>query len=457
MPGNADTELNMQLITALKSIVVEQENIGNAIKSLADFIIELHNQTKQTREAIQTLSASQPVRCSKIRCIFLVHSIETWDAHYDVYQAMLNDNRFEPFVVSINRRFGNSQDYIGEQRVSDELDLLTINHIRIDMQDSFVGLNLVRGLMPDIIFRQSQWDNLYPPAFSSNYLNFAKLCVIPYGTSIVATFENESPEKEFSEFSYDTPYHQAAWRIYCETQLTYDYIKSFRHASDEKLVLSGYPKLDRLLSERPEWPIKRQAPTAAQPYRIIWAPHHTAQDQWLNFGVFHRVYKDFLMFAKERQDIDFVLKPHPELFGSVINRGVMTQNEVNNFLTEWLMLPNCAYENNRYGALFAASDLMVTDGISFIVEYPIFEKPLVFFDSGVHAPLNEIGQLGLNCADIVFDFTHLKKVLNNHIQGRSIDYKLAQKKLINILFPRKGKTTDIILNNIADSIKYERK
>lgn len=440
----------------LLEMAKRQDKIEKTQDIISKILFDTHLQAKQSREVVQSLFSSKSYpNGPRVRAVFLVHSIETWDALFDIYSAMQKSEKFSPVVATINRRFGGDNYFSGEERVSQELTNLGVAHIRLNMDDSFSGLSILRRLDPDIIFRQSQWDSLYPPAFSSDYLGFSKICVVPYGTSIVAKFMNGEQDKGYSDLSFDTPYHQVAWRVFCETKKTYDYIKSFQHAPNEKLVLSGYPKLDYLIRAEPEWPIVRTIGGGRRPYRIIWAPHHTAQDEWLNFGVFHRIYKEFLEFARKRQDVDFVLKPHPELFSSVVNRKVLSQEEVNGFLADWISLPNCSYEMSRYGGLFAASDLMVTDGISFIIEYPIFNKPLVFFDSGLRSPLNAIGQMGLACADSVFDFFDMCKTIESYIEGKPVAYKKEREDLIKLLFPCKERASEIILNNILLGLGVE--
>ncbi|MCE2576782.1 CDP-glycerol glycerophosphotransferase family protein [Komagataeibacter sp. FNDCR2] len=448
-------DLNRETAELLSNLLERQTYTEKILKSLSQVVLDLHMQVKQTRASVQALSASHlKPNGRKVRAVFLVNSIELWDSLFDVYQAMLESDIFEPFVATINRRFGGDTHFSGEKRASDGLDKLNIPHLRLDMEDSFTGLNILRGLAPDVIFRQSQWDDLYPPAFSSDYLSFAKLCVVPYGIIVLEKYMSMQAEQEgVNKISCDTPYHRAAWRIFCENRYALQYFESFSHAPSEKLVLSGYPKLQRLLNEAPSWPTFDAQPKDKKAFRVIWAPHHSSDNPWLNFGVFHRIYQDFVAWARETPDIEFVLKPHPELFKSVVNRKVMQQEDVDGFLKEWLSLPNCAYENERYGGLFAASDLMITDGISFFIEYPIFDKPLIFFNSGVHAELNSVGKLAIACADTVYTFEDMKQTALGYKNKTIKDtHNPDREHLKSILFPDTKPSCEIILENIADGL-----
>lgn len=421
---------------------------------MSQIMIETCRQAHEAREVSEAFFSSQKIPDkTKIRCVFMVSSIAAWDALFDLYKDMLDHNSFDPVVVSINYRTGQDQYYDGEQAVSDGLKELNIPHLRFDMEDSFFALKILRSIAPDVIFRQTQWDILYPPAFTSQYLSFAKLCVVPYGISILEKYDKNSPQEDAHAISCDTPYHRGAWRIFCENEYTLHKIQDFQHSLPEKLVLTGYPKFQALLDSPPEWPEFKRPLTNERPFRIIWAPHHSAGDTWLNFGVFHKIHHQFLNWAKNAQDIDFVLKPHPELFKSVVIRGIMTQEAVDAFLTEWNNLPNCALETKRYGGLFAASDIMITDGISFVVEYPIFNKPLIFFDSGAHSPFNHVGKTALACAETVHDFETMKKIASSYKDKTVTDtHKDALADLLKILFPVNEKPSKIILENIKESI-----
>lgn len=65
-----------------------------------------------------------------------------------------------------------------------------------------------------------------------------------------------------------------------------------------------------------------------------------------------------------------------------------------------------------YAELFAASDCLITDGISFIAEYQLFQKPLIFIDSGHHADFNEIGTSALEGTHKVTDIDGARRVVD---------------------------------------------
>lgn len=393
----------------------------------------------------------------RIRCLFLVHAIESWDAQIDVYEAMRRDDRFDPLVASINRRFPGDAGYGGEEQTSAALREAGIQHIRLGMEPSWPALDILRALQPDVIFRQSQWEPDVPPAFATSRLSFARICSVPYGMSIVGKFSpGDSSVGGVNEQSFDQYYHRMAWRVFCETEQTRDYFVQFGHSDPQKFVVSGYPKLTRLLRAREEaekWPI---AAAQKRRFRVIWAPHYSVGTDWLGFGTFDRIHRDFLALARERPDIDFVLKPHPALFPFAVRGGAMTAHDLDGFLAAWRGLPNCAVETGTYAHLFAASDMMVTDGLSFFTEYPIFEKPLVFFDSGRHVPMNPLGDAALAAAHHVSTFEALREAVDAYAAGAEWRFEAQRQALLKMLFPRQRDPVELILASIAEGLLPNR-
>jgi hypothetical protein len=417
-------------------------------RELAD---KVESEASDLRQIGNLLSRKIERTTPRIRCLFLVHAIESWDAQIDIYEAMLADGRFDPLVASINRKFPGDFGFRGERETSAALDAAGSAHIRLGMEPAWPALDILRALQPDVIFRQSQWEADVPPAFATPRLNFARICSVPYGMSIVGKFAPEDISVGgVDPRSFDQDYHRMAWRVFCETEQTRQYFLQFSHSDPAKFIVSGYPKLTRLLRARDEaeaWPV---GDPAGRRFRVIWAPHYSIGTDWLGFGVFDRIYRDFLDWAHARPDIDFVLKPHPALFTSAVRDNGMSQQAIDDFREAWSALPNCSIELGTYAGLFAASDMMVTDGLSFFTEYPPFEKPLVFFDSERHVPMNALGDKALACAHRVTSFAAMKAAVEGYADGAAWAYGEQRKALLDTLFPRDRKPVDIILDSIAD-------
>ncbi|MGP4690655.1 hypothetical protein [Agrobacterium cavarae] len=437
--AHTTTKLTEAVVTGLRDMTTKSEKSSN----------EHH---RALRHLMQTGLRKAPLGSARIRCVFLVHMIESWDAQVDVYYAMKNDPRFDPVVVSINRAFPGDKAYGGEEIVSRALSAMKIEHVRIGMHNPDEAREMLSYLAPDIIFRQSHWDRDYPPAFYTSELSVARLCIVPYGMSIVQKFSHsDATPQAVSSWAFDQPYHRSAWRIFCETEQTRSYFKSFQHSDPEKLVLSGYPKHERLMKAigHGEWPIEDGE---TRPFRVIWAPHHSVGNSWLAFGVFHIICWDMLRWAQKMPHVQFVLKPHPALFASLVEMNLLSQAALDDFMRAWQELPNCAIEEGLYAELFAASDLMLTDGLSFLTEYQLFDKPLVFIDSQRHVPLNALGQLALECADTVTSLAQAMEAVMAYANGKPWGHQEERARLRQVMIPNQRPSAEIIVDAIADGL-----
>jgi hypothetical protein len=260
---------------------------------------------------------------------------------------------------------------------------------------------------------------------------------------------NERVDGDVSSFAFDQFYHRAAWRIFCETEFTKAYFQGFSHSHPEKFVLSGFPKLESLQrsGKKEFWPLSGGE---RRGYRVIWAPHHSVGDSWLAFGVFHLMYRQMLDWARSAPDIEFVLKPHPALMKSLILEGRLKQSTLDEFVGEWERLANCCICTGQYAGLFAASDLLVTDGLSFLTEYQLFRKPLIFIDSGRHVPFNAIGNLAQACTHRVHSFAEMRQAVLGYKAGAAWPFAQEREELLRVLLPNDRPAAGVILDSIFD-------
>jgi hypothetical protein len=49
-----------------------------------------------------------------------------------------------------------------------------------------MALDILRNLMPDVMFRQQQWESPLPPGMRTLEISFARICVVPYGVGCSA-------------------------------------------------------------------------------------------------------------------------------------------------------------------------------------------------------------------------------------------------------------------------------
>jgi len=393
----------------------KQKQLGNLARELSNI--------KQT---VNICAASRPAG-KKIKVVFLVHHIEAWDSIGDIYEIMRDSADFAPTVISINRHFPGDKGFGFEDVVDKKLTEQNVPHLRFAMENSYAGLDILKALAPDIIFKQSQWDADVPPAFASDELRFAKLCYVPYSVAHIINLKNiathDDPET-------DSPLHRAAWKLFYATE---DQRRHFAETSlrqGDNLEIVGHPKvrrLQRLGAENPLWPIEQAGPRR---FRLIWSPHHSIDNNWLRFGLFPAVYRQMLEWAKEDSSIEMVLSFHPATLARIMEGtdGVSAE-QCEAFLREWDGLANTArWAAGNYAGLMQASDCLITDGVSFLTEYQFFTKPVIFLERADHLPFSTAGERIIRGVHAVADVAAARDLVRHFAAGLADDCAQAQRE-----------------------------
>ncbi|KVQ69436.1 hypothetical protein WK05_18005 [Burkholderia ubonensis] len=388
-------QLHVRLDSGIARIDAQQQR-------LCDDIGLLGGRVKAIESTAHLVARRSSLGRTRIRCAFLIHNIAAWDALADVVEGMRNHPRFEVFVFSIDRRFPGATGYGGGGEVSEQLDRMGVVHRCLGAARTPDGLDVLRSIEPDLIFRQSPWDFDIPDIFNTRNINFARLCYIPYYATVLVK-HHETHVEHGMDFHTDMEFHRSCWRIFCDSEFHKTLFDATSARGSDNVVVSGNPKFDRLLRlgmACPEWPVG--GAEGRRGMRIVWAPHHSVTEDWLGFGTFVQTYEAMLEWARHGNGCEFVMKPHPALFDRLKDTNLIDEADLAAFLRAWDELPNTAVvQDSGYAGLFAASDCLITDGISFIAEYQLFEKPLIFIDSGRHAEFNEIGTSALEGAHSV--------------------------------------------------------
>lgn len=385
--------------------------------------------------------------------VFLVHHLHAWYAIADLYQVMKDSSTFLPIVVSIPHKYGVLQ-FHGEDEVHEFLTREGVPHIRFNFDGQYEGLRLLKNISPEIVIRQAPWEHNISPAYSIHNLRFTRLLYTDYGMEV---FDGLYGWKH-----YRTPLHYRAWMILCDNEVQKEYYLS-QNPELKSLCVTGYPKFDALCRRMEEgsfWPVKN---SRKGKFRVIYSPHHTVTRIGPSFATFHEVYKDILHLATVMKDVEFVFRPHPELLEHPAPEECPNLKEMlAQFMNEWDKLPNTGMSvDGDYALLFAASDCMVTDGISFLAEYPLTGKPCIFLENQEHWPFNMVGE---KCMSSTYRLTDVKKLgglieklAQEKKEGRKDKLFKQREKVIRFLRPYPGQAAKRAIKCIEKKLNEEKK
>ena len=394
-----------------------------------------------------------------IKVVFLGLYFEAWDALDEIYQKMTKDLRFEPIVVSMPRKLTGQLAYAQEEKAHAFFESRQIPHIRLNSGGSgsqnLEGLDVLKDLAPDYVFVNYPWQRNYQPAVRFDHLvEFTRLAYVPYFSLVMVDEPDDEPgggqgDAPVATHLFTQRLHQLASLVFTQEREVVD-AYALTERGNAHVHFTGSPKIDNLAREAQagasSWPLENGK------FKMIWAPHHSYSPHWYNFGVFSKIYKQMLEFAKVNSDIQIVLRPHPFLWGTLTDRKVIDAEELSSWRKAWSELPNTAVEEDgSYAGLFLATDVLVTDGISFLGEYPLVTgKPAIFIENSDHWDFSATGEIAAASSIRVKDFAELTEMIalakNDSLPSREQEIQ----KLVEASSPHPGESASRIIEIVYE-------
>jgi hypothetical protein len=324
------------------------------------------------------------------RVAFVTFYYEAWDSLAEIYARMLNDPRFEVLVVAIPRKLTGDSAWDDAAGVSDFFASQGIDHV-IGSADA----SELREWAPDYVFINYPWQRNYQKAYRADELvKFTRIAYVPYySLPLVNEIGPGAAEHLYTQRS-----HQLASLVFTQDRFVLDaYAATSR--GNAHVFFTGSPKVDAMV-EAAEGLGAGGGGYAhrhgdRERTRVVWAPHHSYSPHWLNFGTFAQMYLEALEWATSHPEIEVCLRPHPFMFGTLVEREVISDSDLDAWLAAWDELPNTSIDSVSGPAeLFVGCEILLTDGISFLAEYPLVTgKPSVFIENQGHWEFSELGEL----------------------------------------------------------------
>ena len=394
-----------------------------------------------------------------IKVAFLGLYFESWDALDEIYQKMAADPRFEPIVLSMPRKLTGQLAYAQEEKAHAFFEARGIPHIRLNTggKDSSNqdGLKILKEIAPDYVFVNYPWQRNYQPAVRFDKLvEFTRLAYVPYFSLVMVDEPDDEPGggqvgSLVATHLYRQRLHQLASLVFTQDKLVKDAYASTERGNSH-VHFFGSPKIDSLRREALEgsasWPISGAG------FKVVWAPHHSYSPHWLNFGTFSKIKNQMLEFAKANPEIQIVLRPHPFLWGTLTDRKVLTEDELSFWRSSWDELSNTYVdEDGSYAELFLATDVLVTDGISFLGEYPLVTgKPTIFFENEGHWQFTKTGELAADASVRVRNFEELTGAIFDARKNGLPAKNPAITRLVEASAPFPGRAAELIVSQVFE-------
>lgn len=414
------------------------EEFREARKQLNDGISLLNKEITNIRNTLDVVSRKQhEIQKGRLTIIFLVHHIASIDSILTIIWESQRRGH-NTIVVSIKNLYSSTEKErsLSEEKNHQGLTALGIEHIRFDSIDSNKGLELIKLMNPDYIFRQSPWDYDIEEGYRSNNLRFAKLCYTPYyGIQIIKDFNlsGSSPD-----LHVDQDFHRAAYAIFVEkNKETLEEFHKHAKLGETNIIPSGLPKYEYISQKLINFKTEKKNSKV-----ILWAPHHSFSSNLLGFGTFIESYKKIL---KEIELLGFslIFRPHPLFEKKLLATNKISLEEYSEFKKTIKGTPNFSFSQIADPIEdFNRSDMLLIDGISMLATYQLTGKPIVWIDSEQHSSFTSIGQL-------MIESVYRVPVSNMELLGPLLKELLIQNN--DPLKNQRGKFASIIVGNGSPS------
>ena len=307
----------------------------------------------------------------KVKVLFLLDQPSKL-ASINVYKNMLESDLFNPFIVLYNNldEFFLTDSVIYNNHKNGLEHLLKKGYKIFDGYDSNNNIIPIENFKPDIIFTSAPYLDYSYTSLTNTYMNLNYLvCYLPYFFGTINAYD----------YLYNNRRIASCWKNFVSSRDDYNELSKYSQFCGSNAVLVGYPKLDDYTKPIEECKIYKKIDNC-KPI-VIYAPHHSVGDDenFVNYGSFHIYNKYFLDLVKNNNDINFVFKPHPDLSKKVVEKGIMSIKEYQDYIKAWDSLPNGLYvPDGDYIDLFRKADLLIQDCCSFIAEWLPTNKPCMY-------------------------------------------------------------------------------
>lgn len=127
----------------------EVENLKNVSFQISSHV---SSQVQRLENSLSCLFQRVSVPAERKRIVFLIHNVAAIDAILPIiYEAQRREHRV--VVIAIRNKFSSSQTNVESQHIA--LQSLGIEHLRFEKLNPGEGLDYLKSIYPDVIFRQS--------------------------------------------------------------------------------------------------------------------------------------------------------------------------------------------------------------------------------------------------------------------------------------------------------------
>lgn len=354
-----------------------------------------------------------------INVIFVVQYIPGWNKLEPVYAKMKQDARFDPVIVCVplNIQKHKLLDHDGNDTYKyfvehgyDAIDALQKDGSWVDL----------KSLQPDYLFHSRPYNYFMPKCYTSGQIRkYALICNVLYGANLTKNAQNVTLDKNYYRDVYYYFAFDKSEQIFYENRF-----KLGIKLGIQRCAPYGAIGLEQLLGSK-----KDKDENSKFRKTVLWTPRWST-DPYIGGSNFFNYRDTILDLAKNNQDVLFVLRPHPLMFGNFIKTGEMTEQDVKEFRDYCKHEDNIVLdESKEYFNRFWNSDLLIADASGIVPEYFVTGKPILYCHSSAKFEYADYARDIINCCYQIYTKEELQQDFYNIISGEDIRYRERQERI----------------------------
>ena len=406
-----------------------------------DKILKILESNSDTNQLSSICNEIKNLTRKKIYALFLTQELSCWPSLKSVFEAAQNDQNYIATLVYTPFSHNNLSENIDYYNEYKNMGLPVVNYNEYQLDEE----------SPDIVFIFKPYANV-PPQYQIKALESVvpRIVYIPYGMEIT---------EDLAKFGFQYYAHYKAWRHCVYGEIVKKYAIKHGYRNGENIAVWGHPRADiyqdmsSLAKNIPEeW-----KKIIGNKKVILWTPHHlvnldsNSTGTWLIWG------EKILRLALNTPDVVFIFRPHPLMFGALINNEHLSLKQVEKIKELIDRAPNIIYDTSyTYINAVAAADAIITDGTTFCIEFLYSKRPILLTPRNMdsfylYKEMMESYYIANKFQDII-DFVNMVKENRDPLLERRID-------LYNKIFfiPKNATVGENIMRNIKHDLDNECK
>ncbi len=331
-----------------------QKRIASFIKKCLRYTYQHIIDIPVSNKQITKLKKHKTLKTGRIKVGFIVQVPELWSKQVDVFNTMLRDTFFDPWLIIVPPyNFGKCRlDEFGEEKEF----FINASQGKFLLARENGKWRDIRNDEFDYVFYQRPYDNYLPDSFRSLHTSrYTRICYIPYAT----------PEmKDTTIYPYE--FFKNIYLGFMEDEHAAQLNnRRFHDKTNTRFLNIGYPPFQRCLSINSRCNYKM----------VLWAPRWSYDPIVGGSHFFEYVDK---LTGYPWGEIGFMVRPHPLMWSNFLKEKIISEREIVEIQNKWKELGILIDKNREIERTFETVDILISDRSSIIPMFFLTGKPIVF-------------------------------------------------------------------------------